>query len=191
MSQQTVALAEYSQEQVDALGHREIADRLRKYNHPLLRSAADSIDYLAAQEGLLERAQQATEQARSELAENKRPLDAQMARLNQRVIDLTSELDATRLQLPRPATPVPGAGAVEQWRAMEDAPRDGTLLRLLVEFQEHATEDGPEAAPTIGANNFSHDGEDRWQFAGWCWTHDHWTEGVGKPVGWMPFKDAP
>jgi hypothetical protein len=76
------------------------------------------------------------------------------------------------------------------WLPMETAPRDGTLLILLVEFDEHATEDTTEAAPTIGSNNYAHDGEDRWQFAGWCWTHDHWTEGKGTPVGWLPFLDG-
>lgn len=100
MIQQPVALADYTQEQVDALGHGEIADRLRRYSHPLLAAAADSIDYLAAQEGLLERAQQAAAHARAELAEHKRPLDSEMARLNRRVIELTAELDALRLKLP-------------------------------------------------------------------------------------------
>jgi hypothetical protein len=95
-----VAMADYSQEQIDGLTHSEIADRLRLYSHPLLEAAADSIDYLAAQEGLLEKAQQAAERARAELAETKRPLDEQMARLNQRVIELTGELDALRLKLP-------------------------------------------------------------------------------------------
>ncbi len=75
------------------------------------------------------------------------------------------------------------------WRPMETAPRDGTMLRLLVEFTEHATEDSPGPSPTIGANNFDNDGEDRWQFAGWCWTHDHFTQGQGKPVGWLPMLD--
>lgn len=71
------------------------------------------------------------------------------------------------------------------WRPMSTAPRDGTMLRLLVEFTEHATED-EGTAPTIGANNFDHDDQDEWKFAGWCWEHDHFTEGKGKPVGWLP-----
>ncbi|MCL6701123.1 hypothetical protein [Pseudomonas sp. T1.Ur] len=76
-----------------------------------------------------------------------------------------------------------------KWRDMESAPKDGTLLRLLVSFDEHSTEDADEA-PTIGANNFDNDGEDAWRFAGWCWTHDHFTQGVGTPVGWLPMIDA-
>ncbi|MCG6541719.1 hypothetical protein MCB86_16725 [Pseudomonas sp. KSR10] len=72
------------------------------------------------------------------------------------------------------------------WQDMATAPRDGTLVQLLVEFDEHATEDTDGPAPTIGANNYDNDGEDRWQFAGWCWSHDHFTEGKGTPVGWLP-----
>jgi Lar family restriction alleviation protein len=77
-----------------------------------------------------------------------------------------------------------------RWQDMATAPRDGTMLRLLVEFSEHSTED-EDQAPTIGANNAENDGEDRWQFAGWCWSHDHFTEGNGTPVGWLPLLDAP
>ena len=75
------------------------------------------------------------------------------------------------------------------WRDMATAPRDGTMVRLLVEFTEHETEDADQA-PTIGANNFDNDGEDRWQFAGWCWSHDHFVEGKGEPVGWLPMIEA-
>lgn len=76
------------------------------------------------------------------------------------------------------------------WRDMASAPRDGTMLRLLVRFEEHSTEDD-EDAPTIGANNFDNDGEDRWQFAGWCWSHDHFVDGKGEPIGWLPMFDEP
>jgi len=76
-----------------------------------------------------------------------------------------------------------------QWRDMATAPKDGTLVRLLVEFEDHSTEDETEA-PTIGANNFDNDEQDEWLFAGWCWTHDHWTQGKGTPVGWLPMIDT-
>ncbi|MGU9832578.1 MULTISPECIES: hypothetical protein [unclassified Pseudomonas] len=75
------------------------------------------------------------------------------------------------------------------WQDMDSAPRDGTMLRLLVEFEDHSTEDADQA-PTIGANNFDNDGEDRWKFAGWCWSHDHFTEGKGIPVGWLPMLEV-
>jgi hypothetical protein len=78
-------------------------------------------------------------------------------------------------------------------RPMETAPRDGTMVRLLVQFEENATEDTPEPAWTIGACNDDNVGEDErigWQFAGWCWEHDHFTEGKGAPVGWLPLLDS-
>ncbi|MGE8250142.1 MAG: hypothetical protein ACN6PO_13115, partial [Stenotrophomonas bentonitica] len=74
-------------------------------------------------------------------------------------------------------------------RPMDTAPRDGTMIRLLVQFTEHPTEDTDGPSWTIGANNGEHDGGDLWCFAGWCWTHDHFTEGKGTPVGWLPLID--
>lgn len=83
------------------------------------------------------------------------------------------------------ATP-PAQDVREHWRPMETAPRDSTMLRLLVEFSEHATEDSPDPSPTIGFNSFDDNGEEDWKFAGWCWCHDHFTQGEGTPVGWLP-----
>ena len=77
-----------------------------------------------------------------------------------------------------------------KWRDMDSAPKNGTMLRLLVRFTGNPTED-LEDSPTIGANNFDHCGNDEWQFAGWCWAHDHFTEGKGEPIGWLPFFDEP
>ncbi len=48
----------------------------------LCQEAADLIDYLEAQDGLLSKAQDEADRLRAELAEVKRPLDEQMARLN-------------------------------------------------------------------------------------------------------------
>ncbi|WP_296247593.1 hypothetical protein [uncultured Stenotrophomonas sp.] len=78
-------------------------------------------------------------------------------------------------------------------RPMGTAPRDGTMVRLLVQFDDHATEDTESPAWTIGACNDDNVGDDEhvgWQFAGWCWDHDHFTEGKGTPVGWLPLLDA-
>lgn len=78
-------------------------------------------------------------------------------------------------------------------RPMDTAPRDGTMIRLLVQFEENATEDTADPVWTIGACNDDNVGEDErvgWQFAGWCWTHDHFTEGKGTPVGWLPMVGA-
>lgn len=82
-------------------------------------------------------------------------------------------------------TPVP--------RPLSYAPRNGTILRLLVDYSddgEHALHDTADTAWTIGHNNFDNDGEDVWLFAGWCWSHDHYTQGAGKVVGWLPFHEG-
>ena len=73
---------------------------------------------------------------------------------------------------------------------IETAPRDGTIIRLLVEFEDHATENTEGPAWTIGHNSRDNTGDDVWQFAGWCWNHDHYTEGKGKPVGWLPLVES-
>ena len=74
------------------------------------------------------------------------------------------------------------------WQPIETAPKDGTLLLLLVEADMacncNPVED-EDWSRTVGFNNFDHDGEDEWKVTGWCWSHDHFTEGHGKPVKWM------
>ena len=72
------------------------------------------------------------------------------------------------------------------WQPIYTAPKDGTLLILLVADGDNMIDDA-EFGRTIGHNNYDKDGEDRWQFAGWCWSHDHYVEGRGKPVSWMPY----
>lgn len=72
------------------------------------------------------------------------------------------------------------------WLSMDTAPTDGRLVRLLVRFAENAIDDGDEPFATIGQNDLQNDGVDRWQFVGWCWTHDEFTDGRGTPVGWLP-----
>ena len=82
------------------------------------------------------------------------------------------------------------------WQPIETAPRDGTLLLLLVDADEdredsnNPTEDAM-AFRTIGHNNFAHDEEDAWRFAGWCWQHDHFVEGHGKPTHWQALPPLP
>jgi len=78
-------------------------------------------------------------------------------------------------------------------RPMDTAPRDDTMVRLLVQFEDHATEDTVEPAWTIGVcndDNVCDDARIGWQFAGWCWTRDHFTEGKGTPVGWLPLIES-
>lgn len=75
------------------------------------------------------------------------------------------------------------------WLSMDTAPTDGHLVRLLVSFEENSIDDGDEPFATIGQNNFQNDGVDRWQFVGWCWTHDEFTDGQGTPLGWLPMVE--
>ena len=73
---------------------------------------------------------------------------------------------------------------------LTDAPKDHTLLWLLVDYS------GDGANPledeilgwTIGHNGFDHTGVDEWEFAGWSWEQDCFTQGVGNVVGWYPLQ---
>lgn len=87
--------------------------------------------------------------------------------------------------------PVAQAGQVpEEWQPMSTAPKDGSIIRLLVNFEDMSIDDGDGPFATIGQNNFANDGEDRWQVVGWCWEHDHFTDGKGVPIGWLPMLAA-
>jgi hypothetical protein len=83
------------------------------------------------------------------------------------------------------------------YRHMSTAPKDGTLIRLLIEQDEDtivAFEDTDGPFWTIGFNNFESTQEDCWQFVGWDWQHDHMCEVPGTPIGWSDFSspaDAP
>lgn len=72
-----------------------------------------------------------------------------------------------------------------KWLPVDSAPRDGRQLRLLVEFEENSTDDALRGV-TIGANYFEQNGLEDWVFAGWSWTQDCYTSGVGKVIGWLP-----
>lgn len=76
-------------------------------------------------------------------------------------------------------------------RDMATAPKDGTILRLLVQFQGHSFQDSHDPCWTIGFNNLENTTEDRWQFAGWDWCHDCIVEAPGTPIGWLPMLDEP
>lgn len=106
-------------------------------------------------------------------------------------VKLYAAQPASAATSPADSVTAPAGGAVEQWRPMETAPKDGTLVRLLVEFEDNATEDGEGPQPTIGSNTADNTGEDiGWQFAGWNWAHDCYTQGTGTPVGWLPMLAA-
>lgn len=73
-----------------------------------------------------------------------------------------------------------------QARPISEAPRDNSFVWLLVDYSEgdHPLSDNT-IAWTLGSGFY--DGETvHWQFAGWCWQQDCFTEGVGKVIGWLP-----
>lgn len=78
-------------------------------------------------------------------------------------------------------------------RPMHSAPRDHTIIRLLVDYSQGdgwAPLEDENVSWTIGFNGFDHHGEDRWQFVGWCWQHDVFVDASdsgGRPIGWLPF----
>ncbi len=77
---------------------------------------------------------------------------------------------------------------------MDSAPKDGTLLRLIVRFAEEprftGLEDTLDPHWTIGFNQFDDTGIDEWQFVGWDWTQDAFIDGIGTPLGWLPLRDG-
>ena len=79
---------------------------------------------------------------------------------------------------------------LSDWLPINSAPKDGTILRLKVLFDDNPLEDDASVElVTIGHNAFCNTGEDQWQFVGWDWTHDCYTQGTGVVTAWMPLVD--
>lgn len=75
------------------------------------------------------------------------------------------------------------------WMHPDTAPKDGRLLRLQVQFTANQMDDDDKVQETIGHNCRDNTGLDLWQFAGWNWSHDCFTQGEGTVVGWLPFSE--
>lgn len=80
-------------------------------------------------------------------------------------------------------------------RPMSEYEKDGTLVILLVTGRDDLVDDNrtddDNTWQTIGFNSFDHSGDPEWKMAGWCWDHDHFTAGRGKPIGWWPMPKKP
>jgi hypothetical protein len=86
------------------------------------------------------------------------------------------------------ASPAPVS---EEWLDPSIAPKDGTIVRLLVKPDMEAftsLQDSEDAFETIGFNHSDESGEDTWHFAGWDWAHDCITQGHGEVIGWAAFS---
>lgn len=86
--------------------------------------------------------------------------------------------------------PASTEGLSSAFRRMDTWDRRDEAVLLLVDYTDgdHAIDDATVAI-TIGHNNDHNVGDDEgegWLFAGWCWGHDHYVQGKGKPIGWMP-----
>lgn len=91
------------------------------------------------------------------------------------------------------------AGVKLEALTLETAPRDDTMVRLLVVYEDRDAHDyplndddwdRPEGAWTIGFNGFDHHGEDEWIICGWDMSQDRWTYGRGRIIGWLPYEAA-
>lgn len=81
---------------------------------------------------------------------------------------------------------------------MTTAPKDGTMLRLLVDYGENggpSFEDTSDLCWTIGVNYLQYTGIDEWQMAGWSWCQDVFCNTTNNhgytPIGWLPFEPEP
>lgn len=81
--------------------------------------------------------------------------------------------------------------AEDGWKPMSEWDQRNDAVLLMVDYGEdgeHAIDDAMVAL-TIGHNNDHNVGEgegEGWQFAGWCWCQDHYTQGKGTPIAWLP-----
>lgn len=100
---------------------------------------------------------------------------------------LRRELSAATARLSALQSEKEAAVLAESWQPIDTAPKDGTLVQLLIYPDEERCcplEDSAEPTRTVGHNNFTNDGEDVWLFAGWNWEQDHYTQGEGNPCMW-------
>jgi hypothetical protein len=82
------------------------------------------------------------------------------------------------------------------WLPIETAPKDGTLLLLLIKETEISKDSLDDVftgdySRTIGINNLDNDEQDRWQIVGWDWCHSIFVDKEETPSYWKPFPYEP
>lgn len=128
--------------------------------------------YLEAQESLLEEWQQRATRAEEAIAEIKRPLDEQMARLNETVTRLNVENERLRSQ----------SATAPAWQPIETAPRDGTDVLLTVIGDDGYGEIDVGSWGFIEKSDW--DGSD---VIGWLSNYGR----IEEPTHWMPLPALP
>ena len=83
---------------------------------------------------------------------------------------------------------------VSEWKTIDSAPHDGTLILLAITENHESVNPLEDCGTwrTIGFNDEELTGINEWHIAGWCWCHDHFTEGKvedGEPDYWAPIPD--
>lgn len=114
-------------------------------------------------------------------------LHSQVARLKHIVVTQGAEMERrlARAETAEAALAAPQPVAVTVL-PIELAPRDSTMLWLLVDYSgdgHNPLEDAIQAW-TIGFNSLTDTDVDKWEFAGWSWEQDCFTQGYGEVIGW-------
>lgn len=75
------------------------------------------------------------------------------------------------------------------WKEISEATKDGTMYLLLIEKSETPLQDSFFSL-TIGFNNYLDEYIDEWKMAGWCWSHDFFTQDeTGIPLLYKEFEN--
>lgn len=80
----------------------------------------------------------------------------------------------------------PGWRAVRPWSPISEAPLDGTMLWLLVDYSNGgAPLEDAQICATIGFNSRDTSGEDEWKFVGWSFEQGGFCQGSGEVLGFQ------
>lgn len=76
----------------------------------------------------------------------------------------------------------------EGWKEISEDIKNGTMYLLLLEKSETPLQDSLFSV-SLGFNNLIDDEVDEWKVAGWCWSHDSFTQDeTGIPLLYKEFE---